>query len=105
MFGWEYSLSKTRVFLEKSAPGFTVLLVSLHCSFTVIQYRITWQKDGNTIDYRSAQRIYRNVLDNSLTISGTIFLDTGKYTCVASNGVDDDMASATLTVQGTRKLL
>ena len=39
-------------------------------------------------------------MDNSLTISGTINLDTGKYTCMASNGLDSDEASAQLIVQG-----
>ncbi len=39
-------------------------------------------------------------MDNSLTISGTIELDTGKYTCVATNGLDEDEASAQLVVQG-----
>ena len=39
-------------------------------------------------------------MDNSLTISGTLSLDTGKYTCVASNGLDEDEASAQLIAQG-----
>ncbi len=47
-----------------------------------------------------AQRAFQNDMDNSLTISGTISLDTGKYTCVATNGLDEDRASAQLVVQG-----
>ncbi len=47
-----------------------------------------------------AQRAFQNDLDNSLTISGTIELDTGKYTCVATNGLDEAEASAQLVVQG-----
>ena len=39
-------------------------------------------------------------MDNSLTISGTIELDTGKYTCVAKTDLDSDEASAQLVVQG-----
>ena len=50
--------------------------------------------------YFTFQRTFRNDMDNSLTISGTMSLDTGKYTCVASNGIDEDSAGAQLTVQG-----
>ena len=39
-------------------------------------------------------------MDNSLTISGTIELDTGKYTCVADTDLDSDEVSAQLVVQG-----
>lgn len=60
---------------------------------------INWQKDGQWIDYTTAQRMYKNTQDNSLLISGTISLDTGTYTCVASNGVDSASASAALRVQ------
>ena len=62
--------------------------------------RIEWNKDGERIDYLVAQRMFKNEMDNSLTISGTISLDTGKYTCVAINGLDQDEASAQLVVQG-----
>jgi len=61
---------------------------------------IDWKKDGQLIDYQLAQRIFKNDMDNSLTISGTISLDTGKYTCVARNGLDEDESSAQLVVQG-----
>ena len=47
-----------------------------------------------------AQRTFRNTMDNSLTISGTISLDTGEYICVADNGLDSDSASAMLIIQG-----
>ncbi len=62
--------------------------------------RIEWNKDGERIDYNVAQRMFKNEMDNSLTISGTISLDTGKYTCVATNGLDEDESSAQLVVQG-----
>ena len=61
-----------------------------------------WKKDDQIIDYRVAQRAFQNNMDNSLTISGTISLDTGKYTCVATNGLDEDEASAQLVVQGNK---
>ena len=45
--------------------------------------------------------MFKNDMDNSLTISGTISLDTGKYTCMAcTDGLDCDEMSAQLTVQG-----
>ena len=62
--------------------------------------QIEWMKDGEFIDYSLAQRMFKNEMDNSLTITGTISLDTAKYTCVASNGLDEDEASAQLIVQG-----
>lgn len=65
----------------------------------VVNLRIDWMKDNQMINYALAQRVFKNDMDNSLTISGTISLDTGKYTCVASNGLDQSMASAQLVVQ------
>ena len=62
--------------------------------------RIDWKKDDELIDYKLAQRVFKNYMDNSLTISGLYTLDTGKYTCVASNGLDTSEASAQLVVQG-----
>ena len=70
----------------------------------VMNMRIDWKKDGQFIDYNRAQRVFKNVVDNSLTISGTVFLDTGKYSCVASNGIDSSEAGAFLIVQGEKKL-
>lgn len=66
---------------------------------------IEWKKDGQLIDYALAQRVFRNDMDNSLTISGTISLDTGKYTCMATNGLDSDESSAQLVVQGIHVIL
>ena len=45
-----------------------------------------------------------NVQDNSLTISGTISRDSGFYTCVVTNGLDEERASAILTVKGNWEL-
>lgn len=67
----------------------------------VANMQIDWKKDGQIINYELAQRVFKNTMDNSLTISGTIsWGDTGKYTCMASNGLDSDEASAQLIVQG-----
>ena len=66
----------------------------------ILNMQIDWKKDGQLINYNLAQRVFQNDMDNSLTISGTISLDTGKYTCVASNGLDEDESGAQLMVQG-----
>ena len=64
--------------------------------------KILWAKDGQVINYELAQRVFQNAIDNSLTISGTIYLDTAKYTCIATNGLDQSNASAQLMVQGAK---
>ena len=46
------------------------------------------------------QRMSLNYQDNSLTISGTIVRDSGVYTCVITNGLDEARAYAFLTVKG-----
>jgi len=66
----------------------------------VVNLHIDWLKDGQLLDYAVVQRVFKNDLDNSLTISGTIPLDTGAYTCMASDGLDSDSADAQLLVQG-----
>ena len=50
-------------------------------------------------------RLYQNSFDNSLVLRFTISQDTGEYTCVASNGIDEDEASAQLIVQGPHEAL
>ncbi|XP_012943169.1 neuroglian isoform X3 [Aplysia californica] len=60
--------------------------------------RIVWYKDGKPITAND-QRMTTNNQDNSLTISGTIVRDSGTYTCVATNGLDQSSASAVLTVK------
>ena len=61
--------------------------------------RVYWLKDGKEITTND-QRMTTNVQDNSLTISGTISRDSGFYTCVVTNGLDEARASAILTVKG-----
>ena len=46
------------------------------------------------------QRMSQNFQDNSLTISGTIVRDSGVYTCIITNGLDEARAYAFLTVKG-----
>ena len=91
------------------APQDTMVVVGTEAKFTCTamtdpeeakNLKIRWKKDDQFIDYEMAQRVFKNYMDNSLTISGLYILDTGKYTCVASNGLDTDEASAQLVVQG-----
>lgn len=58
-----------------------------------------WEKDDTRV-YNNEQRMTQNVQDNSLTISGTIIRDSGVYTCVVTNGLDEARAYAILTVKG-----
>ncbi|XP_052085471.1 neuroglian-like isoform X2 [Mytilus californianus] len=64
----------------------------------VANLRVYWLKDGKEITTND-QRMTTNVQDNSLTISGTISRDSGLYTCVVTNGLDQETASAILTVK------
>jgi hypothetical protein len=61
--------------------------------------QIYWEKDDKrlTVDH---QRVSQNLNDNSLTISGTVVRDSGVYTCIITNGLDEDRAYAILTVKG-----
>ena len=61
--------------------------------------KVTWEKDGKPVS-TNEQRMSQNFYDNSLTISGTIVRDSGVYTCVISNQLDEDRAYAILTVKG-----
>ncbi|XP_055880517.1 neuroglian-like isoform X3 [Biomphalaria glabrata] len=58
--------------------------------------RTIWMKDHEAIQIGT--RMFLNKQDNSLTISGTEQRDTGTYTCVITNGLDNDTASARLVV-------
>ncbi|XP_046363410.2 neuroglian-like isoform X3 [Haliotis rufescens] len=60
--------------------------------------KIKWMKDNKDITAND-QRMTTNNQDNSLTISGTIVRDSGTYTCIATNGLDQSTASAMLTVK------
>lgn len=59
---------------------------------------IEWWKDGQPIDFENQVRFVKTI-DNSLTISKTIELDSGEYTCVARTELDEASARANLIVQ------
>lgn len=59
---------------------------------------IDWLNNGEIIDFDNQPRFVKSS-DYSLTISKTIELDSGQYTCVARTELDRAEAQATLTVQ------
>lgn len=59
---------------------------------------IEWLNNGQPIDFDSEPRFVRSS-DFSLIITKTTELDSGQYTCLANTELDEDRASATLTVQ------
>lgn len=61
--------------------------------------RVYWEKDGKRVA-TNEHRMTQNNQDNSLTIAGAIVRDSGVYTCVITNGLDEDRAYAFLTVKG-----
>ena len=61
--------------------------------------QVSWEKDDQPVSV-DEQRMSQNFQDNSLTISGTIVRDSGVYTCIISNGLDEARAYAFVTVKG-----
>ncbi|WAR25594.1 NRG-like protein [Mya arenaria] len=59
---------------------------------------VYWEKDGKQMS-TNEHRMTQNFQDNSLTIAGAIVRDSGVYTCVITNGLDEDRAFAFLTVK------
>ncbi|XP_036370266.1 hemicentin-1-like isoform X2 [Octopus sinensis] len=79
--------------------------VTLPCAATtdpmeVDNLQVIWLKDGKSIDMDEG-RIIQNTQDNSLTINSVIIgKDGGRYTCVATNGLDWAKMSTFLYVMG-----
>ncbi|KAG8193026.1 hypothetical protein JTE90_028143 [Oedothorax gibbosus] len=65
---------------------------------TSLSLSIQWLFNGQLIDFDQDPRIVQ-ASDNSLTISKTLELDSGVFTCVAKTDLDQDEAQAILTVQ------
>ncbi|RUS85660.1 hypothetical protein EGW08_006536 [Elysia chlorotica] len=99
---------KTRIEkMPKDLEVFAGFDAKFTCSGTtdpeeVDKLRILWLKDGKEIT-TDDQRMTTNIQDSSLTISGTITRDSGTYTCIATNGLDDSRQSALLTVKDRPK--
>ena len=62
--------------------------------------QIHWMKNDVFINYGLEMRVFRNLQDNSLTITGTRVTDTGRYTCIASSEIDTVRAAAYLIIRG-----
>ncbi len=59
---------------------------------------IKWLKDNELIDFDVEPRFIQSS-DQSLTITKTTELDSGRYTCLAQSDLDSATANATLIVQ------
>lgn len=59
---------------------------------------IDWLFNGQRIDFDQDPRMVQ-ASDNSLTITKTLELDSGIYTCIAKTELDSDQDEAILTVQ------
>lgn len=80
--------------------------ISFFCNATtdvseVSRLKIRWLKNGHEINYFKEGRISKDMRDSSLHITMATPEDSGSYTCVASNGIDEDQSTAQLTVRGS----
>ncbi|XP_053377718.1 uncharacterized protein LOC123530345 [Mercenaria mercenaria] len=60
--------------------------------------KVYWEKDGQRL-WTKEQRLTQNLWNNLLTISETRGRDSGVYTCIITDGFDEERASASLTVK------
>lgn len=67
-------------------------------SFEFKYLEINWYKDGELINLNNPN--IKKEPNNNLMISNLSNKDSGNYTCVASNGLDNDTKSAELKVKG-----
>ncbi|XP_026272122.1 neuroglian isoform X2 [Frankliniella occidentalis] len=80
------------------AAGSTATFRCNAVSDSSLPLTIDWLNNGQNLDFDSEPRFVRSS-DFSLIITKTTELDSGSYTCLASTDLDEDRASATLTVQ------
>lgn len=83
--------------IEISASKMAVLRCNAESDPSLTQ-EVIWWYNGKKIDFEQDPRMIQS-RDNSLTITKTKELDSGNYTCQAKTQLDQDSASATLTVQ------
>lgn len=86
--------------IELSAGKMAVLRCNAESDPSLTQ-EVVWLYNGKKIDLESDPRMIQS-RDNSLSITKTKELDSGNYTCLAKTPLDQDSASATLTVQDER---
>lgn len=74
---------------------------TFHCSAQTdesLALDIHWLRNGEIVDFQAEPRFVKSN-DYSLTITQTIELDSGVYTCLAKTRLDEATAQATLIVQ------
>ncbi len=62
---------------------------------------LTWLKDGQRLGEDPRLSVTKDTTWLRLRITRAKVDDTGSYSCVAANGIDEDSASVDLVVQGT----
>lgn len=83
--------------IEVAAGKMAVLRCNAESDPSLFQ-EVVWLYNGKRIDLESDPRMIQS-RDNSLSITKTKELDSGNYTCLVRTSLDQDSASATLTVQ------
>jgi len=76
-------------------------VATFHCTATAdhsLHLNIDWLANDEFIDFDTQPRFVKTN-DYSMTITNTIELDSGTYTCLATTELDQVIANATLIVQ------
>lgn len=82
-------------------------VATFHCTATTdrsLHLNIVWFANHELIDFESQPRFVRTN-DDSMTITNTIELDSGVYTCLAKTELDQITANAMLIVQVENRYL
>lgn len=62
---------------------------------------VEWHKDGVRVDPTNDDAVSLDPTDFSLIVHSSRVVDTGRYNCIANNGLDEAMSNVVLvTVQG-----
>ncbi|XP_061175831.1 neuroglian-like [Saccostrea echinata] len=103
---WGVLIVRAKTRIVKSPKGLDVTAGSdakFTCSGTtdlaeIKNLKTSWLKNNNPLK-ANHPRIRQNFQDGSLIINGTIVQDSGTYTCVISNGLDNATVGANLIVK------
>lgn len=79
--------------------------VIIHCDAVTdnaekSRLKIEWKRNNSLINFQMEGRVSMNNVEKSLKITGAQVNDTSEYTCIASNGLDQDEQTGKLTVKG-----
>lgn len=95
---------KTHTYITDGPEDYEVeagTLATFRCNAVAdesLNLEILWLKNNEQIDFEGEPRFVKSS-DYSLTITKTIELDSGTYTCLAKTELDEAKAQAQLTVQ------